>query len=206
MKRLFTLIELLVVISIICIMAAMLMPALAKARETSQAAHCLNNIKQLGLAFVMYQTDNEDYFPKLYVSTSGERKDGGWIYYEKFPVPSAGLFDVTRGTIYDYVNSPKTYLCETDHSGSNNSYSVNSLTDNVKSEDVYAPTDTLLILEEGTPKSSDDGYFLVNSNRVINRHKSGSNYLFCDGHASFEKWNTTEIWDKCAITNNATTY
>ncbi len=199
MKRLFTLLELLVVILIICIMAAMLLPALGRAREASQAAHCLNNMKQLGLAFVLYNADNAGYFPKLHVSTSGEGKDDGWIYYEKFPVPSAGLFDVTRGTIYEYVYSPKSYLCETDHSGSNNSYSVNSLADNVKSEEIYAPADTLLILEEGTPKSSDDGYFLVNVNRVANRHKSAGNYLFCDGHASFEKWNTTEIWDKCSI-------
>ncbi len=199
MKRLFTLLELLVVILIICIMAAMLLPALSRARETSQAAHCLNNMKQLGLAFMLYKIDNDDYFPKLHVSKSGEGKDDGWIYYEKFPVPSAGLFDVTKGTIYEYVNTPKTYLCEGDHSGSNNSYSANSLMDNVKLEDICAPADTLLILEEGTPNSSDDGFFLVNSNRVANRHKNGSNYIFCDGHASFEKWNTTEIWDKCAI-------
>jgi prepilin-type processing-associated H-X9-DG protein/prepilin-type N-terminal cleavage/methylation domain-containing protein len=199
MKRRFTLIELLVVIGIIAILAAMLMPALGKAREKGNQVNCLNNQKQFGLAFFMYSDDNKQCLPKLYVSTSGEGKDGGWIYYEKFPIPSAGLYDVKRGTIYEYLKSSKVYLCPSDNSGSNNSYSVNCLTDSIKVTDIAAPTETPLLLEEGTPKSSDDGYFLVNSNRVINRHTKGSNYLFCDGHVSFEKWKTNEIWEKCSI-------
>ena len=92
----FTLIELLVVIAIIAILASLLLPALAKAKENGRMASCFNNLRQLSIASMIYSLDHNGRLPTF--------RD--WLYTR----PA----NLTSGKLYPYLKKKEVYLCPTD--------------------------------------------------------------------------------------------
>ena len=86
----FTLIELLVVIAIIAILAAMLLPALQKARERGRQSTCVNTMNTLGKACALYRDDNRGMVPTLYNTTAWESATQVWYFPNNRPAPTRG--------------------------------------------------------------------------------------------------------------------
>lgn len=195
MRRGFTLIELLVVIAIIAILAAILFPVFAKAREKARQTSCLNNCKQMGLAVMQYVSDYDEIFPfaDITYATAAVR-------------PYTGGSSVTHkwaDMIYPYVLNKQIFKCPSGPAvwinygwNANLGYwGTNTRTgptyQGVKLATVIKPAETVIIADTATDGhySGDNSYVLwatMHCSRYIPPiHNEGANLVLCDGHA---KW------------------
>jgi len=186
-KAAFTLIELLVVIAIIAILAAMLLPALSKAKQRGQGIACMSNLKQMQLAWSMYADDNNNKIPPNIASNTGRLTEnaldpnaqpGGpnssWVLGQADAAPQyTNDLLLTHGAIYSFISSVKVYKCPADKSSDRNrNYSMNGwmnginpwnnvCIDFIKTSDISAkmPVTMAFVFLDENPASINDGYW-----------------------------------------------
>ncbi len=181
-RRGFTLIELLVVIAIIALLAAILFPVFARARENARKSSCSNNLKQIGLGMAQYIQDFDETMPQIW--------NGNTFVYNWAPA------------FYPYLKSYQIYKCPSDSKDMATSYVANNFLTYKAQADIQQTSSVLFAMDGfvGTggcrsPKQAgcfaglDEDYTLWNATRRITqasnglpRHLGAGNVLFCDGH------------------------
>ncbi len=130
-RRGFTLIELLVVIAIIAVLMAILIPALNRAREQGKRATCLSNVKQLGLAWVLYADDNDNKIVNACTGVAGQGNvpadEDGWVHWAGYADETSETEQIKAikdGALFPYVNSERLYKCPTGLRGEMRTYAI----------------------------------------------------------------------------------
>ena len=116
MRKGFTLIELLVVIAIIAILAAILFPVFAKAREKARSASCMSNLKQIGLAARMYVQDYDEMFPssRIVPGTQAHWGDYGWMVANGVQTITDTQLQGYPSLLQPYIKNTQIFWCPSD--------------------------------------------------------------------------------------------
>src|SRR5438477_6197916 len=190
----FTLIELLVVIAIIAILAALLLPALAKAKGKAQSVACLSNVKQWSLAFWMYEDDFEDYFPAEgngFVPLDDAENANAWYNSTAPYISQPTLLSLYQKNDYPILGQKSIWVCP---SGTNRApsptmikpvfyYGFNNWMD-PNGPDQFKRTEVKFITETITITENQENEFPSTwGNHTPARHNNRANLGFADSHA-----------------------
>ncbi|BCM93941.1 hypothetical protein IAD21_05836 [Abditibacteriota bacterium] len=192
-KKAFTLIELLVVIAIIAILAAILFPAFARARENARKASCQSNLKQIGLGILQYSQDYDEKMPMAYeinTPTNGVHTHWRTLIYpylksvQIFACPSNSINstpandnNTSLGT--NYPNFPASYACNSTNQNAGGVMARSTATPSLISlSEIVEPSRTWMITENASADAEVPG----SPYKPLFGHLTMPNWLFCDGH------------------------